>query len=766
MKQDKNPINSIAAGKKALALGLLFMVMIVPFYAFAQQKARPKIGLVLCGGGAKGAAHIGVLKILEEANVPIDIIVGTSMGALVGGMYSMGYDANQLDSIISNCDWSFLLSDNTERRDASFASKMMDERYLLSIPFYLSRPQKNKTKDNSDDSPVSLLPGGFISGQNVLNLINGLAIGYQDSINFNRLPIPFACVATNLSTGTEVVLKDGYLPLSLRASMAIPGVFAPVKMDGNVLVDGGMVNNFPVDVAKQLGADIIIGVDVQNDLATPDQLNSISQVLMQIMGLMGNERYLENIRRTDIYIKPDVSKFSTFSFSKTAIDSLVVNGYNAAKDKYGDLAALANKYNTSDESQRLRAPRATQILKDTFRLADVIMKGVNVKDGEWLLKLSGLKGKAMVSGEDINRAISIFMGTKAFSSVDYMLEKLPATGLENLYITFHKGPVNVFGVGARYDTEEAAAILLHLGIRENALRGSKFGLTGRLSYNPYCKINYAYVSEYFPRVDVSYTFKSSDMNIYQNDDSQNYLTYYQNSVEATLANRYLRNFDFKFGVKFDAFNYDMLLSSESNQSGIKFDSQSYISAFLSADMDDRDSKYFPTRGACFNATANYYATGFSKSFSPFGAVQLNLSGVGSPSSRFTFLPSLYARVLIGHDPASPFLNFLGGTEPGRYVTQQLPFIGINYANIFDNSVAVLRLDLRQRIGNKHYVYALSNYARTAHQFADMFGKKGSGYWGFGLKYAYSTALGPLSVDVHWSDYNKKVGFYLNMGYYF
>ncbi|MEG0517988.1 MAG: patatin-like phospholipase family protein [Bacteroidales bacterium] len=753
--------------RKTLTLFLLVMlVAFVPLYAADQQKDRPKIGLVLCGGGAKGAAHIGVLKILEKANVPIDIIVGTSMGALVGGMYSMGYDANQLDSIVSHCDWSFLLSDNTARRDVSFAGKMMDERYLISIPFYLSRPQKGKTKDDSDDSPISLLPGGFISGQNVLNLISGLAIGYQDSIRFSKLPIPFACVATNLSTGTEVVLKEGYLPLSLRASMAIPGVFAPVKMNGNVLVDGGMVNNFPVDVAKQLGADIIIGVDVQNDLAKPDQLNSISQVLMQIMGLMGNERYLENVKRTDIYIKPDVSNFSTFSFSKSAIDSLIINGYNAANDQYADLVALADKYNTDNSLRQLRAPRATQILKDTFRLADIIMKGVSVRDGEWLLKLSGLKGRAVVSGGDINRAISIFMGTKAFSSVDYMLEKLPTTGLENLYITFHKGPTNVFGVGARYDTEEAAAILLHLGIRENALQGSKFGLTGRLSYNPYCKVNYAYVSEYFPRVDLSYTFKSSDMNIYQNDDSQNYLKFYQNSIEVTLANRYLRNFDFKLGAKFDAFNYDMLLSSESEQTAIKFESQSYISAFLSAVMDDRDSKYFPIKGTYFNATAYYYASGFSSSFSPFAAMQLNLSGAASPSSRFTFLPALYTRVLIGRNPASPFLNFLGGTEPGRYVTQQLPFIGINYANIFDNSVAVLRLDLRQRIGNKHYVYALSNYARTAHQFTDMFGKKGLGYWGFGLKYAYSTALGPLSVDVHWSDYSKKVGVYLNMGYYF
>ncbi|MEF9985963.1 MAG: patatin-like phospholipase family protein [Bacteroidales bacterium] len=755
--------------KKIFILFLVLIINIVPLQAAAQRgndiaknTKRPKVGLVLCGGGAKGAAHIGVLKVLEQANIPVDIIVGTSMGAIVGGMYSMGYDAHQLDSIISNCNWAYLLSDNTSRRDASFNSKMMDEKYLINIPFYSIG---NKNKNN--DPAAALLPGGFISGQNVLNLMSGLAVGYQDSINFNKLPIPFACVATNLSTGEEAILKDGYLPLSLRASMAIPGVFSPVTINGNVLVDGGMVNNFPVDVAKKLGADIIIGVDVQNDLAKPDKLKSINQVFSQIMGLMGNERYLENIKLTDIYIKPDVTDFSTFSFGKSAIDSLIVNGYIAATNKYSELEALAKKLDNNNSIQhRLKAPKATEITKDTFKIADIIIKGVTERDAEWLLKLSGLKRNSNISGAEINRAISIFMGTRAFSFVNYMLQKIPKTNSENLHLDFKRGPTNVIGFGARFDSEEAAAILVHLGIHENDLRGSKLGVTARLSYNPYGKVDYTYVSERFAKIDISYMFRSTDMNIYKKSDSRNYLKFYHNNVDISLSNRYLRNFNFQFGVRFETYNYDMLFSTSADALGTKLPSECYLSAFVRAVMDDRDSKYFPTNGMSFNAETNYYHTNFRSSFHKFAALQLNLTGAISVGDRFSFLPAFYSRVIVGNMDETPFLNFFGGDEPGRYIAQQLPFIGINYANIVDKSIAILRLDLRGRIGKKHYIYALSNYARSGADYGEMFRSIGVGYWGVGFKYAYSTPLGPIAFNVHWSDYNYKVGAYVSLGYYF
>ena len=212
---------------------LLFLPMVL------WASGRPKVAVVLSGGGAKGTAHIGALKVIEEAGIPIDYVVGTSMGAIVGGLYSIGYTPQQLDSMVNAQNWKFLLSDAPNPKDVLLDDRLKSERYVLSIPFSL------KSAAVSD--------AGIIKGKNLARLFSTLTEGYQDSVDFSRLPIPFACVSENLVNGSEVVFHEGILATSMRSSMSIPGVFAPVDLDGMVLVDGGMVNNYPVDVALAMG---------------------------------------------------------------------------------------------------------------------------------------------------------------------------------------------------------------------------------------------------------------------------------------------------------------------------------------------------------------------------------------------------------------------------------------------------------------------------------------------------------------------------------
>ena len=244
--------------KQIFSTLVLSMCLLLPFSLYSQEQ-RKKVGVVLSGGGAKGMAHIKALKVIEEAGIPIDYIAGTSMGAIVGGLYAIGYTPEQLDSMVRKQNWTFLLSDRIKRSAMSLTDRERSEKFIVSIPF---------TKSPKDAASS----GGIIKGQNLANLFSDLTMGYHDSINFDKLPIPFACVAANVVNGEQIIFHNGILSTAMRASMAIPGVFTPVRQDSMVLVDGGIVNNYPADVVKAMGADVIIGVDVQNALKKADKL--------------------------------------------------------------------------------------------------------------------------------------------------------------------------------------------------------------------------------------------------------------------------------------------------------------------------------------------------------------------------------------------------------------------------------------------------------------------------------------------------------------
>ncbi len=733
------------------------------------QQKDVKVALVLCGGGAKGVAHIGALKKIEEVGIRPDLIVGTSMGALVGGMYAMGYSANQLDSIVSNSDWNYLLSDEIKRSYVSFSKKKLDDVYLINLPFYNLR---SKGQSLEDISFLKTLPAGYVSGNNVLNLLNGLAIGYQDSLNFKDLPISFACIATDLSTGEEVVLDRGSLPLALRASMAIPGFFAPVEIDGKVLVDGGVVNNFPVDIARKMGANVIIGIDVQNDLSSPENLKSIDAVLLQLVGLLGNEKFLENKRDIDIYIKPDVSEFGTLSFNPDAVATLMTNGYEAAQEVETELVTLKNIISKSNRDNiDGDNNKAKEIYKSSFKVGIIETEGVDDWDKKWLLNLAGLKDSSVITGSQINRAISIFNGTKAFSNVTYKLSLLNDGKNDDTYkllFSFTQGPTNVLSLGARYDSEEAAALLLHLGVHQYDFHGSKLDFTTRLSYSPYIKLSYSYLFRKFPRFDIEYEFSKRDVNIYSNKNSRNNLEYIYNAVDVGFANiKYVRYFDIKMGAKFQNYNFTRILTSIFDYSARPLKAKNYLSTYIEGFMDTRDNKTFPSSGSYLEAKAAWYFHAFHPNFKNIIEAQINFESALHLGNNFVLLPQIYSRTAFRNPEEAPLRNFIGGSHAGRYIAHQMPFIGINYANLFDNSVTILRGDIRKKIGKNHYIYAIANYLRHSEHFHEIFNKNAGGYWGFGAQYSFDSPLGPISFNVHWSDYNKnKVGAYLSLGYFF
>ncbi len=280
------------------------------------RKHRPTVALVLSGGGAKGAAHIGVIEHIESLGIPVDIVLGTSMGGLIGGLYALGYTTEEMDSLVRNMDWGWVFSDRLSREYISYTDMKYKERYMLSIPFYYERDYyKMKLADeyrfdemdrldvlhigaDNDQGPEFLknnllgsLPSGYIYGQNVSNLISSLTIGYQDSIDFQQLPIPYVCVATDMVSGKAKIWHSGKMNTAMRSTMSIPGIFAPVRTEGMVLVDGGMRDNYPTTLAREMGADIIIGVDLSQKQRTYVQVNNIGDILGPGIDMLGRDAF-------------------------------------------------------------------------------------------------------------------------------------------------------------------------------------------------------------------------------------------------------------------------------------------------------------------------------------------------------------------------------------------------------------------------------------------------------------------------------------------
>lgn len=298
---------NVARRFSLLILSLFLLSTVLP----AQQKPRKRVAVVLSGGGAKGMAHIGALRVIERAGIPVDIITGTSMGSIIGGLYSIGYDSHRLDSMVRVQDWSFVLSDRDDVKNKSLSDRHRQNTYMLMKTFTLDK-EKNIAET-----------GGVIQGKNLSALFNKLTAGYHDSIDFNKLPIPFACVATNIIDNTEYDFHSGVLAQAMRTSMSIPAAFAPIRKGDMMLVDGGLRNNYPADIARQMGADVIIGVTVQGPPKTADDLRKGSDILGQIVDVNCKNKYDDNLAMTDVAIRVNTKGYNAASFNDVAIDTLI-----------------------------------------------------------------------------------------------------------------------------------------------------------------------------------------------------------------------------------------------------------------------------------------------------------------------------------------------------------------------------------------------------------------------------------------------------------
>ena len=752
------------------------------------RKQRPTVALVLSGGGAKGAAHVGVLRYLESIDMPIDMVLGTSMGGLVGGLYALGYGVEELDSLIRNMDWSYALSDRVPREYISYAETKYREKYLLSFPFFYRRQDYMERKademrfadtkrheafsigadaptgasDLIKDNLLGSLPSGYIYGQNVSNIFSSLSVGYQDSLCFNDLPVPFACVATDLVSGTAKIWHNGKINVALRSTMSIPGVFAPVKMDGMVLVDGGMRDNYPTGLAREMGADIVIGVDLSSGRKQYDEINNIGDIINAGVDMLGRAMYEKNAVLPDITIRPELAEYNMMSFDPKSISIIIQRGYEAA---YLNEAALLNiKARTGGLQSGHDLPAAIDINEDSVVVRSVDIRGVTGKEKAILMMKIDILPGDRVCRQDIENIVADIFGSQSFDYVTYEMQ-----GKEqpfDLVITCQPGPVHQFGIGVRLDTEEIVSVLLNIGLNAHRLQGSRFDFTGKISANPYFRFHYSYDAPKSPTLNAAAYISWTDMNLLDFGYGRFNMSYLKVGQEAWLSNLKWSLFDIRAGIRNEYFNVRSLLASEPilGDYDLGHLSDDYVSLFADGRADTFDDGYFPKKGFTAGVQYNWIFAGFPNSFSNFHAVQADGKFVVPAGNVFAFIPSFNCRFLFGPDVPLAYMNCMGGSMAGRYMPQQMPFIGITNITSMRNILTMVRADFRFNVARNHYLTGIVNYARDSDSFRTY--TSGPGIFGAGLEYSYDSIFGPLSADVHWSSLTHRVGFYISLGYNF
>ena len=725
---------------RKLIVLILAGLMLMPS-AYGQRK---KVGVVLCGGGAKGFAHIGALKVLEEAGIPIDYIGGTSMGAIIGGLYSIGYNADALDSIIQIQDWPHLLSDNVYRSNLPESAKE-NTSYIASINY-----KKQGIK----------LPSGVVSGQNILNLFLDMTTGYHAEMDFRKLPIPFSCVAADMKSGKEIVLNHGSLPVAMRASMAIPGFFSPVRLDTMLLIDGGILNNYPVDVVRKMGADIIIGITFTSDEKKSEKnQGSLLELADNMKNFMGKELYDKNIKNTDIAIQVNLGSYNVASFEKEAIDSIVTKGEKATRDKWPELVKLKESLGLAADYKPLLVENQ-YIRQDTLAIRRVKLEGLSSNDEAKALKEINIGNK--ITRKQLQNIIGRLYGTDLFSKVYYRLEN---ESPYDLIFEVEKKDIRNLNIGIRFDSEDMAAILLSTNIRLNTSLSSTFGVTARLSKNPYLSVDYSFGLTSLYKGGFTYKVEKNEINIYNKGIQAYNLSFVKNSLDFNLGKFYFYNMMLNLGVNFDYFEFQSQLKSAGQQT-LKLESKPYINYFLTGTYDNLDKSNFPDKGQYFAfkymiQTDNFFEmerhnpiqTAYATFFKPIAV-----------SDKVTFTPTFTGRVILNDSVPVIYSNFAGGQWDNHYLSQQISLEGMRGMELLKNSFLKTQLDLRYKFYKRNSLHLGFNFSLHSDKLFKLL--EGNQIIGGVLGYSYNTIIGPIKFQLGYSNLTKKVYPFLCFGYHF
>lgn len=701
-----------------------------------------KLGLVLSGGGAKGFAHIGVLKVLEEENIPITLISGNSIGTIVGALYSIGYSAQDIEDFVKEQDWEMLLMDKVPRKLKSPFKQNFEQKYLLQLS--LSKNDKKLT-----------LPSGFIRGNNILNLFCGVTANIPDSIDFSELSIPFACVAYNLETGKEEVLNHGYLPKAMLASMAIPGAFSPVNFNEMHLVDGGIINNFPVDVAKHMGADIIIGVDLYQEKDESSQFESIASIMKGIVDQLEVEKHNSNIELADVVINPELSGVSLFGFNAAAVDSIMKKGEMAAREQLPKIKELIAGRNIKRNNSNIGYDHNKEWL-----IKDVIIPDKFQNDSKFINSRLNLIGNTTYTISEIDQATKRVFAYGNFDMVNYKLS--PNGDGHNLELIIKDKKEAKVMFGAAFNTVDLATIYANLSTQNYSNLISLMTADAKIAVNPQLNLKIETHRMLFSAMGIEVGARYNKLDQYQKGHKFGKMDVVNASAALYTYRRYQNTIDMGIGMRQNYFNSNAYSKNPDNLLEVN-SSGFYSTLYGHITIDSRDDIYIPSSGLYLNTIFSVLVNkGDFSNIIPIYYLQLN--SVAPLGHNLFLFADLYHRSILNiKNQTSAFANYAANNY-NSFSDYSFPVLGQPGISFLKSISTMGELGIRIGLNNKNY---LTPRFQTLLQFDEWENFSFDNFnWSAGLTYQTSTRFGPIDFTLGYQNEFSDFNFFGGVGYQF
>lgn len=718
---------------------------------------RPKIGLTLSGGGAKGLAHIGILKAIDSAGLKIDYITGTSMGSIIGSLYAIGYSADSIAKIIHRIDWDLLLSNQSTMRSMIMEEKDEYGKYDVELPWV---------------NHWFRISTGVIEGQELWLKFAEVFRPVYNIKDFHQFSIPFECIATDVSTGEALVLDSGEIVSAIRSSMAIPSVFTAVDYNGRKLVDGGVVRNFPVRDVRDMGANLVIGSNVSGPLLTSEKVTNAIQVLLQVAFFREAEDTRKQIPLCDIYVHQQLEKFSMGSFGEAR--EIVDSGIEEGRRLYPIFKHLADSLDAIYGAQPIvknRLPQEIPVMISSFAV-----KGLDRTSEPFFIQATGLEVNRYYSASNLSRMVRRAFGTRYYNRITYSLEPIGRGDSSRIVFEVQENPLTFAKLGLNYNQFSGISAIINLTARNFFTPTSRDLVTLNIGQNFRMRAEHL---QYFGRGAkfaflLGTQFDQFRITSFNNAFKEAGL-YDQNYLRLDGKFSYSTNRDLSFGVgsRFEWIHYDPSITSSLEFKGRNDFMTGYF--FIRHNTLDRPS--YPRKGTKIEAEADYVfeqsphaqyfgsnTTRSDTSFSdkPYQRVLFNLERYTPIAKRYTLLTNLQAGVNFNylHNIMNEFS--IGGLTNNFH--NQVTFAGLREGTFYSTSVAKLLVGLRYQLFSNTFITGKAN------MLVNNFVTDNKSFFntpdflsGYALTFTYNFALGPLEVSAMYSDQSKRVIGYVNIG---